>query len=206
LIEATKKEIEILESFQYVSRETLLNLSKYSQLLEKWNKTINLVSPTTIKDVWSRHIIDSAQIFPHLSSPADTVLADFGSGAGFPGLVLAIMGVKKTHLIESDSRKCAFLSEVVRATKVDVTVHNERVENVDLKVDVITARALAPLQDLLEYAKPFMKEHTVCFFPKGQGYEEELTAINGMWQGEITKIPSMTGSSSTILCLKRKSK
>ena len=133
----------------YVSRETLEKMNTYGHLLLKWQKTINLVGPTTLTDVPERHFFDSAQMFRYITN-VDCKLADMGSGAGFPGMVLAMLGVKEVHLIESDIRKATFLREVSRETQTPVTIHDKRVEDCDIpNLDVITARALAPLSDLL---------------------------------------------------------
>jgi 16S rRNA (guanine527-N7)-methyltransferase len=131
-----------------VSRETIQSLRVYANLLEKWNKTINLVSKSTINHMWERHFLDSAQLWPHIPENAKT-LVDIGSGAGFAGLVLAIIGKEKNPnlrvvLIESDTRKCAFMRNVSRETNINVEIITKRIEEVDdLKADVVTARALA---------------------------------------------------------------
>jgi len=150
-----------------VSRETLVQLQRYADLLQKWGKRINLVGPSTLDDIWRRHMLDSAQLWPHL--PADTrVLVDFGSGAGFPGLVLAIMGVPEVHLIESNQRKCVFLREVARATGVNVTVHSTRIEAVaGFPAAVVTARALAILAILRALGRPFRWCIAFSLLPKG---------------------------------------
>jgi len=133
-----------------VSRETRERLNTYAELLRKWQRSINLVGPKTLDDLWNRHFVDSAQLLP-LIPPTARVLVDFGSGAGFPGLVLAILGMAEVHLIESDQRKATFLREVARATGTPVTVHAKRIEQVTpFPADIVSARALAPLGDLLD--------------------------------------------------------
>src|SRR5882724_11473474 len=144
-----------------VSRETLERLRRYAEMLVKWQKSINLVSPESSKDLWRRHMLDSAQLQGFLP-PEPQSLVDMGSGAGFPGLVLAILGVPNVHLIESDARKCVFLAEAARATSLEVgrnpIIHPVRLEKVrDLRADVVTARACAPLTSLLAYAEPFLQ-------------------------------------------------
>lgn len=200
-VEPTTREKELLES-QNVSRETFLMFSKYVELLIKWNKTINLVSPATIKEVWMRHIIDSAQVYPHIVYPQERILVDIGSGAGFPGLVLAAMGVKEAHMIESDSRKCSFMREVARKLPLsNVEIHNVRIEAADLagKADIVSARALAPLEVLLGYAEPLLKETGECFFLKGENWEQELTAATAIWQFKCRPIPSLSSNTGIIL-------
>jgi 16S rRNA (guanine527-N7)-methyltransferase len=186
-----------------VSAETLARLQLYADLLEKWQKKINLVGPATIPDLWQRHMLDSAQLFPLLPSP-DCQIMDFGSGAGFPGLVLAIMGVPQVTLVESDGRKCAFLAEAMRVTGTGTTVRleNRRIEEVSPgPVDVVTSRALAPLDKLLALAEPFLGADTLCLFLKGKKADQELTEATKDWMMQVTKIPSQTDPSGTILKL-----
>jgi 16S rRNA (guanine527-N7)-methyltransferase len=182
-----------------VSRETRERLNTYADLLRKWQRSINLVGPRTIDDLWNRHFTDSAQLLP-LIPPSARVLVDFGSGAGFPGLVLAILGVAEVHLIESDQRKATFLREVARATGTPVTVHAKRIEQVaPFPADVVSARALAPLGDLLGFAAPFLHPDSLCLFPKGQMAEDELTAASRTWNINVDRIQSVTDPSATIL-------
>jgi 16S rRNA (guanine527-N7)-methyltransferase len=184
-----------------VSRETLDRLSAYADLLLTWNKRINLIGKSTTDELWWRHMLDSAQIYPFLPNPAST-LADMGSGAGFPGLVLAIMGVSEAHLIEGDQRKAAFLREAARVAGVKVTVLATRTEAVKgLKAGIITARALAPLTELLTLAEPFAAHNSVYFFPKGQSVEAELTESRKIWTMQVEKMPSRTDPAATILRL-----
>ena len=182
-----------------VSRETRERLNIYADLLRKWQRSINLVGPRTLDDLWNRHFTDSAQLLP-LIPPTSRVLVDFGSGAGFPGLVLAILGVAEVHLIESDQRKATFLREVARATGTPVTVHAKRIEQVaPFPADVVSARALAPLGDLLGFAAPFLHPDSLCLFPKGQMAEDELTEASKTWNINVDRIQSVTDPSATIL-------
>ena len=182
-----------------VSRETRERLNTYADLLRKWQRSINLVGPRTLDDLWNRHFTDSAQLLP-LIPPNARVLVDFGSGAGFPGLVLAILGVSEVHLIESDQRKSTFLREVARATGTPITVHAKRIEQVaPFPADVVSARALAPLSDLLAFAAPFIGPGSLCLFPKGQTAEDELTAASKIWNMNVDRIQSVTDPSATIL-------
>ena len=199
VLEPTKQELEIMEK-KNVSRETFLKFQTYLDLLQKWNPHINLVSNDSIKDAWSRHIIDSLQIYGQISNPHNKEIADLGSGGGFPGLVLAISAVKKIYLIESDGRKCSFLREVAR--KLDlfhVEVVNKRIEDIELKIDVVTVRALADLSTLISYAKPLLKENGECFFLKGDRWEQELTVARKLWQFNCRSYPSISGSTGMIL-------
>ncbi len=184
-----------------VSRETLERLKAYADLLLVWNQKINLIGPSTAPDLWMRHMLDSAQLFP-LIPPGTRTLVDLGSGAGFPGLVLAIMGVPGVHLVESDQRKCAFLREAARVAQAPVTVHAKRIESVPpFPADVITARALAPLAELLEWSAPFLAENSHCIFPKGQNVEVELTQAYKRWTIQVDQRPSRTDPRGTIVCM-----
>lgn len=191
------------EDFQQitgVSRETLDRLRAYAELLVKWQPRINLVGPATIPDLWRRHFLDSAQIFPLLPQGP---LVDFGSGAGFPGLVVAVMGAGPVHLMESDARKCAFLREAARITGTAVTIHNQRIEKIPaFPAAAMTARALAPLVDLLQLGEKFITPQTVCVFLKGRGAEDELTAASKEWNMSIERRASLTDDSGLILRLK----
>lgn len=185
-----------------VSRETLSRLQAYADLLVKWNPRINLVSPDSIPSLWARHIADSAQLFRFIPRNTPNLL-DVGSGAGFPGLVLAIMGVPGVHLVESDQRKCAFLREAARIAGVQVTVHADRIEKVaPFEAAVVTARALAPLPKLLDWTAPFRTPETVCLFLKGQTVEGELTEAGKQWTMGIERQQSLTDPSGTILTLR----
>ena len=184
-----------------VSRETLARLERYAALLEKWNARINLVGKSTLDDLWRRHMLDSAQLFPLIPDGAKN-LVDLGSGAGFPGMVLAIMGAPDVHLIESNRRKCAFLEEVAREVGADVTIHAARIGEIDhFTASVITARALAPLDELLDIAAPFVEKHSILLFLKGKTAKEELTRAQKAWTMRVNEIPSQTDSEGVIISL-----
>lgn len=184
-----------------VPRETLDRLATYEALLRKWNPTINLVSRTTLADAWARHFADSAQLFA-LVPPVTHTLVDLGSGAGFPGLVLAILGVPEVHLVESDQRKGAFLREVARATGAPVTVHTARIEAAKVPpADVVSARALADLSDLLPMAVRILKPGGICLFPKGKTAADELTRAGDSWTMRVERFPSRTDPAATLLRL-----
>jgi 16S rRNA (guanine527-N7)-methyltransferase len=185
-----------------VPRETMARLEAYVALLAAWNRRINLVGANTLGDVWRRHILDSAQLFPLL--PEKTrIVVDLGSGAGLPGLVLAIMGVGQVHLIESDQRKAAFLREAKRVTEAhNVTIHAQRAEKMGaFKADAVVARAVAPLHQLLYIAEPFLTSHSLCLFLKGKAAEAELTEARKTWQMKAETLQSRTDPAGIVLRL-----
>jgi 16S rRNA (guanine527-N7)-methyltransferase len=174
-------------------------LRRYVDLLRLWQRRINLVGTASLDDVWRRHILDSAQLMAHLPTPAGR-LVDLGSGAGFPGLVLAILGAGEVHLVESDARKCAFLAAVDRATGAGAVIHNARIEDLDpLAADVVVSRALAPLDRLLGYAFPHLAAGGRCLFLKGRNVEQELTDSAKNWMMRTSRIRSLSEPSGTIL-------
>ncbi|HEY3911193.1 MAG TPA: 16S rRNA (guanine(527)-N(7))-methyltransferase RsmG [Stellaceae bacterium] len=164
-----------------VSRETLSRLEAYAALLTRWSERINLVGRDTLGDLWRRHFLDSAQLRPLVPDGARS-LVDLGSGAGFPGLVLAILGMSGVELVEAVSRKAAFLREAARVTEAKVMIRACRIAAVPPHpVDVVTARALAPLDRLIDLARPFLGADTVCLFPKGERAGQELTLARKSW-------------------------
>jgi len=175
-----------------VSRETLARLEAYAELLTRWSARINLIGRDTIADLWRRHILDSAQLRAFVPDRARNMI-DLGSGAGLPGLVLAILGVPGVELLEADSRKCAFLREAARITEALVTLRPCRIEAVSPHpVDFVTARACAPLDRLLGLAEPFLAPDSECLFLKGERVGEELTLARKRW----TMTPSLHQSRS----------
>ena len=187
-----------------VSQTVQSKLDTYVALLEEWQGKMNLVSDSTLHVVWTRHVLDSAQIEQYLKS-SDKVILDLGSGAGFPALVLAILDEAKNrtvHLVESDGKKCSFLQAVAEACGLQVVIHNERIEKMTVfKADVITARALAALDKLVNYAKPFIGEQTRCLFLKGKKADEELKLCAKKFVFTVEKHPSITSDEGRILCL-----
>ena len=215
-----------------VSRETLGRLEAYATLLTKWSGAINLVGRDTLKDVWRRHFLDSAQLVDHLPSAPEgraRRILDMGSGAGFPGLVLAILGAGEVTLVESDAKKAAFLREAARITEAPAEVLCARIESLsasDLAPDVVTARALAPLPKLLDLAAPFLcrantavnteaniganneanrnvtcsvKNDPVGLFLKGQDAERELTDSKEKWKMQAEVMPSRSDPRGRII-------
>ena len=189
-----------------VSRETLLALETYVELLTKWNQRINLVSRKSIPDVWERHIIDSYQIALLAPEPTSSWV-DLGSGGGLPGLVVSILnpGLPVT-LVESDQRKCIFLNTVVQTLNLSVRIENRRIETDFDKYDVVSARALASLEDLLVLANPYRAPGTTCLFMKGAAYRDELSKAAQTWRIEYDAIPSLTQPDSAVIRVKEYSR
>ena len=187
-----------------VSRETISKFEAYLELLEKWQRSINLVANSTLGDAWQRHILDSAQLAKFYPPNAKHIL-DVGSGAGFPGLVLAIIGGVEVGLVESDQRKAVFLSTVIRSLGLSAKVYNERVEFLsNLGPDVVTARAVAPVPRLLSLIKNQLSPNTVCLFLKGVSVEDELTNLQSYSTMVATNHESLSGANGVVLELKQK--
>jgi 16S rRNA (guanine527-N7)-methyltransferase len=185
-----------------VSRETRDRLEAYLQLLRRWQGTINLVGAATLADPWRRHILDCGQLW-RWWPPDARRLVDIGSGAGLPGLILAILGAPEVHLIESDRRKAAFLREAARAAGVEAVVHGCRAEGVrGVTADVLTARAVAPLASLLDLAYPFLAPSTVGLLLKGRGAAEEAAAALRTWRLQVEMHPSLSDSDGRVLVLR----
>ncbi len=188
-----------------VSRETLEKLQIYAELLKKWTKRINLVSPSSIPNLWSRHFLDSAQMLSITQVEGD-YWADLGSGGGFPGAVIAIMRSDapkaRTTLVESDQRKATFLRTVARETGIEMEVICERIENVSpLNCDVLTARALAPLNTLLEYTQRHRATGGAAMFLKGEKAMAEVAEARKSWSFECERFGSKTDPNANILLI-----
>ncbi|MGL4810566.1 MAG: 16S rRNA (guanine(527)-N(7))-methyltransferase RsmG [Beijerinckiaceae bacterium] len=192
-----------------VSRETLERLDSCVHLLRRWQDRINLIAPSTIDHIWVRHVLDSAQIAA-LAPDAETWV-DLGSGGGFPGLVVAAMQMKnprfQMHLVESNAKKCAFLREAARLCGLPVTVHPMRIEAFSgsatrpHRVDVVSARALAPLTKLLTYAEGMLLSGAKGIFMKGSEAQAELTAAAQCWRIQATMVPSLTDTDARIVLI-----
>jgi len=187
-----------------VSRETRERLEIYAALLEKWTPKINLVSAATLPDLWTRHIRDSAQLLS--LAPEDARRwADLGTGGGFPGLVVAIIGHEarpglEVICVESDQRKATFLRTVLRETGVSGKVIADRIEKVDpISADVVSARALASLGQLLAYADRHLSAGGVALFPKGAGFRKEVSEALERWSFQLDTYPSITDPDATVL-------
>jgi 16S rRNA (guanine527-N7)-methyltransferase len=186
-----------------VSRETLSRLKTYADLLADWNARHNLVAKSTQPDLWHRHLWDSAQLAPLIPETARS-LADLGSGAGFPGLVLAAMRPElKVTLHEATTKKCAFLQAAADRMGLKVETRNARLEGLPPQAfDAVTARALAPLPQLLDYAHRFTGPNTVCLFLKGQNVGSELTEASKYWNMKASQVPSQTDPSAAIVMVR----
>jgi 16S rRNA (guanine527-N7)-methyltransferase len=186
-----------------VSRESQQKIELYVNLLLTWQKRFNLIGPATASSVWERHVVDSLQLLPLLPRHT-TVIAELGSGAGIPGLVVAIAAGLEVHLYESNGKKAAFLREAARRTRTKAHLHVVRLETLIQEqnvpsVDCVVARALAPLPLLLDYAEPFLSRGAVGLFHKGQDVDAELTVTTKCWKLRYTKHASLCDSRGTIL-------
>ncbi len=187
-----------------VSRETIEKLKKYESLVKEWNMKFNLIAKSSVDDLWNRHIIDSAQLYSFIRS-SDKRLYDFGSGAGFPGIVLAILAGElcpelSVSLIESIGKKVNFLNTVKNQLGLNINIFNERIENLKLgKADVISSRALASLDKLFAYSLPFCSSKTQLVFPKGIKWSEEVVEAQKNWLFDVNIVPSITSEDGHIL-------
>jgi 16S rRNA (guanine527-N7)-methyltransferase len=192
-----------------VSRETLAQLDRFVELLLEWQQAVNLVAPSTLNTLWTRHIADSLQLLDLI--PGIRHLADLGSGAGFPGLILACSrageNAFRAILVEANRKKAAFLRQAITVTGAPALVRAERIEAFVAKlrepVDVVTARALAPLNELLGQAEPLLKSGAQAVFPKGQDVEAELTEATRYWNLEVNLVQSKTDPRARIVHVKR---
>ncbi|GAK34829.1 ribosomal RNA small subunit methyltransferase G [Iodidimonas nitroreducens] len=200
-----------------VSRETYERLCLYEALLKKWQAKINLIGPVTVDHIWTRHFLDSAQIvaqvrdhsslYPGAEKGEKPSWLDLGAGAGFPGLVLACFDAGPVHLVESDQRKCSFLRQVIRETGVNATIHHSRIEQLaPFPVDIITARALAPLDQLLAYGEKFCTPQSEYWFLKGRSVQEELTRCQQSWTVEAELFESWTDPQAILIQIRAASR
>ena len=189
-----------------VSRETVEKLDVYVGLLNTWQATTNLIAPSTIASIWTRHIVDSLQLLP--LAPDAKIWVDLGSGGGFPGIVIActLNSPATVHLVESNAKKAAFLREAARVTGSSAKIHNLRIEDFIKQfqgpADVVTARALAPLPELLGFAAPFLKMGAQALLLKGQDVEGELTQAAKYWKIEADLKPSKTDPKGRIMVVR----
>lgn len=195
---------DILKTYN-VSRETIAKLKTYESLVKEWNNKFNLVSKSSAENLWDRHIIDSVQLVQFIKT-TDEILYDFGSGAGFPAIVLAIISEQMfpdlvINLVESIGKKVTFLNAVKTELKLkNINIWHERIENLKIAdVDIISSRALASLPKLLEYASPYCQEKTRLIFPKGENWENEVNLAQRQWMFEYEAIQSITDISGHIL-------
>ncbi len=185
-----------------VSRETLEKLQLYCSLLLTWQRRFNLIGKSTEDDIWQRHFLDSAQLMK-LGRPGSLRLVDFGSGAGFPGMVLALMGQTGVELVESSEKKCVFLEEVSMSTKTPVIVSRVRFEEVRRPdpADVVTARAVAPLQKLLNDVARWVKPDGVALLHRGSTVDVEILEAARYWDFKVVRHSSITNPSGAILAI-----
>lgn len=185
--------------------EQIADLTRFLELLTEWNANMNLVGPASLPDFWNRHAWDSAQLLR--LAPDAVTWADLGAGAGFPGLVIAILRKHQPgfhmHLVESMAKRCRFLSAVVDELNLPATVHNERAENLALTVDIVTARACAPLHRLLGYARPYLLAGAQGLFLKGQDVVSDMSEAARYWEYEADVVPSLSDERGRIVRVRR---
>ena len=192
--------------FQYVSRETYQKFIIFNETLIKWQKSINLVSNSSLKHIWTRHFLDSAQLYNFTKEVHGNIL-DMGSGAGFPGIILAMMGNENINVVESDQRKCTFMREVARLSNINLEIHNCRIEDLKfINPDLIISRALAPLKKLIEYVEIHIYKNNLStkkipnmLFLKGKLYNEELNELKKIRKFEFKVYPSITDEYGKII-------
>ena len=191
---------------QNVSRETYDKLLAYGALIQKWNPSINLVAESTLSDVWTRHIIDSAQVYFSAMDEKSSIWTDIGSGGGLPGIVIATLAQGDGQqigvtMVESDKRKSVFLRTAIRELGLTETrVINERIESAQIRVsDIVTARALAPLTDLFMLSQGFSDQSTTFLFQKGKNWNSEIEIAQNHWSFHYDAIKSETDSNAVIL-------
>ena len=204
---AARPEVADAASFQAAggaSDAQMADLERFRALLAEWNENLNLVGPSALAAFWPRHAWDSAQLLQ--IEPQARTWADLGAGAGFPGLVLAIL-LKETpgahvHLVESLAKRCRFLEAVVGTLNLPATVHNARAEALSLKVDAVAARAVAPMTRLLGFAEPYLKRGAVGLFLKGQDVASELTEATRYWKFDVKLTPSLSSTEGQVVRVK----
>jgi 16S rRNA (guanine527-N7)-methyltransferase len=206
--DAAAMEVTDAQSFARASGATpgqVADLMRYRDLLAEWNERMNLVGPATLEVFWNRHAWDSAQLLG--LAPEARTWADLGAGAGLPGVVLAVMGKARpgfhVHLVESMAKRCRFLSEVVAELALPATVHNVRAEDRQLVVDIVTARACAPLARLLGYARPYLAAGATGLFLKGQDVASELAEASRCWDLEADTVQSLSDPRGRIVRVRR---
>ena len=197
--ESTQQEVC---TYLNVSRETEEKLEIYVSLLEKWQQRINLISSKTLPFVWQRHILDCAQLTTHFPVRSGRIM-DIGSGAGLPGLILAILTECEVHLVESDTKKVAFIRTALAKVDVHATIHHARIEELPfLNIDIITARALAPLSKLIQLTQIQDHPGLSYLFLKGKGVNQELTEWSTLSKLKVISYPSITEKDASIIHIK----
>jgi len=193
----------VQEHIMPFSKEEKEKLEVYSSLLKSWQKKFNLVSSASLMDIWERHFMDSAQLYSLLpKKKKDSVIYDIGSGAGFPGMVLAIMGRKDMVLCESSTKKCKFLEEIKRQTQTEVIIDNIRAERLPSQTaTAVIARAVTSLKGLINLTAPLIKEKGPCIFPKGANWKKELILAESFFNIEYDLVKSRTSKESNIFVI-----
>ncbi len=201
------KKNEFVKSLN-VSRETVNGFYEYKNLLSKWNEKINLVSKNTLVDIWERHFLDSGQIIKHVEASGKRWV-DVGSGAGFPGLVIALLLRDRKIdcalvLVEKNPKKCFFLKEVIRKLNLTVEVVNDNIYTLEpLNADILTARAFSELNNLIEISFRHRKKGGICLFLKGENYRIELDKALNYWFFDYDIVDSLSSSSGKIIGVKK---
>lgn len=191
--------LKLIENFFKISPSQISALENYVDCLLVENQLYNFIGKSTINDIWHRHILDSIQLVKHLNNFTDK-LADFGSGAGFPGLILSIAGVKEIHLIEKAFRKADFLRKVKNISPNKIFVQQKKLEEINgYKFDCIVSRALAPLDKLLNYSNDFLNENGYCLFLKGKNLPQEIALAKQNFNFTFELFPSITNKESNII-------
>jgi 16S rRNA (guanine527-N7)-methyltransferase len=199
--------VEELVAGLNVSRETIAALQSFEALVQRWNPAINLVSKSSLSQLWPRHILDSAQIFTFCPPKAQS-WGDLGSGGGFPGIVVAILAKElmpglRVTLVESDARKATFLRQAVQALGLPTVVQSQRIESTEpLRADILSARALASLPDLLGFADRHLAPGGTAIFPKGERFPEEIADARKTWAFDVDTRPSLSEAKAAILVIR----
>ena len=197
--ETQKEQRELFQKTFSVSHETMAKLDRYGEMLTEWNAKFNLIAESTLPIIWQRHFLDSAQLIKYFPNNVQTV-TDLGSGAGFPGIILSIIGSFKVSLIESIGKKANFLRAVIGELDLNADVHSVRIESMHgVKFDIVTARALKPLPLLLKLAMPLIKKDSVAVFLKGQKLDAELTESSKYWKFDHEIFQSLSDPSGRVL-------
>ena len=188
-----------IKKFCELDNSQIKNLEDFVLLLLQENQNFNFIGNSTIEDIWNRHILDCAQLLRFIENK-NAKFADLGSGAGFPGIILSILGLREIHLIEKAFRKCEFLRRAKLFSQKRIFIHQTKLEELAaIEFDCITSRALAPLDQLLTYSKKFLKKDGYCLFLKGKNLEKEIELAKKTFQFEYQLHPSITSSESNII-------
>ena len=195
------KAIAQIKKFYPISQIEIEKLQSFVAMLLQYNQQYNLIGESTVQDVWHRHILDSAQLLQYIENK-NLVVGDFGSGAGFPAIVLSILGVEQIHLIEKSFRKCEFLRLAAKVSDHKIIIHQKKVEEIkDLNFDIATSRAFAPLDKLITTVKPFLKSDGYGIFLKGKSFENEINLAKEHNKFHHTAQPSLTSSESRVIII-----